>query len=112
LGELWLLVEIAHDRPEQPCRSVMTLGYDSAQGRYVGSFVSEMMSCHWVYDGRYDDAADELVLAARGPAFDGSGLANYEDIVAIRDGGWELRSRVETAPGEWREFMKCRYTRG
>ena len=47
--------------------TVMTLGYDSARQRFVGTFIASMMTHLWVYKGVLNDAGTELTLETEGP---------------------------------------------
>jgi hypothetical protein len=63
----------------------MTLGYDPAKKRFVGSFVASMMTFLWLYDGELDAAQKVLKLDAEGPSFAGEGkMAKYVDATGPR----------------------------
>jgi len=96
-----------------PAVTQMTLGYDPAKKRFVGTWVGSMMSHMWIYDGALDATEKILTLSAEGPSFAGDGtIAKYEDIIEIKsDGHRLLRSRVLGQDGKWNEFMVGHYRR-
>jgi len=69
-GALWVVCE---GRGEMPgggtALTIMTLGYDPATKRYVGTFVGSMMTHLWLYDGQLDASGKVLRLDAEGPNF-------------------------------------------
>ncbi|HSJ14404.1 MAG TPA: DUF1579 domain-containing protein [Longimicrobiales bacterium] len=113
LGGLWYIAEGQGEMPGGgAATTIMTLGYDPATGRYVGSWVGSMMTHMWVYDGVL--TADGLLeLHAEGPTFDGSGnVARYKDVIEFRsDDHRLLTSHVQGSDGEWQQFMTAHYRR-
>lgn len=113
LGGMWYLLESTGRMPEgDDWSSVMTLGFDPQQNRYIGSFVGSMMSHFWIYSGELDSTGKILKLSVEGPKFDGSGMTLYEDsIEIISDDEWYLRSKILTDEGDWIQFMEGRHCR-
>jgi hypothetical protein len=111
LGGVWIVAEGEGDAPDGgAATNIITLGYDPARGRYVGSFVSSFMTSFWTYEGTLE--GDRLVLDTEGPSFTGEGLSRYQDVVEFVDDDHRvLRSRAPTPDGGWMEFMTARYTR-
>jgi len=114
LGDLWILAEGESEMPGGGLgRTIITLGYDSAQGRYLGTFVGSMMTHLWIYDGAFDDASQTLTLTAEGPAMDDSGgTATYQDIIELKSPDhYIFRARIRDAEGNWTQFMTAHYRR-
>ncbi len=106
----WLVIEGEGPAEEGTHRYVFTIGFDDAKGRYVGSFVSSMMSSLWVYEGWRE--GDTLTLESLGPRFDGEpGTAIYRDTITLDGASRTLVSTVETPDGGWHEFMRATSTR-
>lgn len=62
----------------------MTLGFDPAKGRFVGSFIASMMSMMWLYEGSLDAEGKSLVLDTEGPSMTGDGsMAKYQDVITF-----------------------------
>lgn len=113
IGGLWVVAEGEGEMPGGgPARTMITLGYDPAKQRYVGTFVGSMMSCLWVYDGSLDATGRVLTLDTTGPSMDGGGMARYQDVIEIRSPDHRvLTARVEGPDGAWRELMTAHYRR-
>jgi len=113
-GNGWVLIEGRHEGPNGPAgETLVTLGFDPARARYVGTFVGTMMSNLWVYDGVLDTAGHVLTLDTEGPSFSGDGtIARYQDIITY-DGGdtRTMTSRALQSDGSWLEFLTVRYRR-
>jgi hypothetical protein len=112
LGGLWVLSEWQSSGPDgAPMTSRLTLGYDPARGKYVGSFVASCMTHQWVYEGVRE--GDVLTLDTEGPSFtDPHATAKYQDIWELpADGPRVVRSRFRDAEGNWHEFMRAEYRR-
>lgn len=113
LGGLWVVGDMrssgSGDNPGG--ESILTLGFDPARGRFVGTFVSSMMAYLWVYDGELE--GDTLTLYAEGPSFtDEGGMSRYRDVIELRgDSERVMTSHQETADGSWLPFMTMRYRR-
>jgi hypothetical protein len=114
LGGLWTLGE---GRGEMPGGGIgttlMTLGYDPARKRFVGTFVGSMMTHLWVYDGALDPDGKVLTLDAEGPSFVGDGkLVKYQDIIEFKsDDHRVLSSQALGDDGKWHRFMTANYRR-
>ena len=113
LQGMWLISEGCGESSEEgPWSSIMTLGYDPALGRYVGTFVGSMMSNVWMYQGKLDASGKRLVLDTTGPSFDGSGPCNYRDAIEPVDADtWLLNSEMQNDDGSWTQFMHGKHSR-
>lgn len=114
LGSLWIQGEMeSTGSEEQPARSVMTLGFDPARGRFVGTFIASCMTHQWVYDGQLDPARNLLTLDTEGPSFADDGtLAKYQDIIEIIDADqYLLSSQYQNPDGTWVKFMAGKHLR-
>jgi hypothetical protein len=96
-----------------PARTVMTLGYDPARKKFVGTFIGSMMTHLWVYEGELDADGKVLTLDAEGPSFaDPTKTAKYQDTIEIVSPDHRtLSSRFQGEDGTWRHFMTAHYRR-
>lgn len=114
LGGLWVIAEAEGETPDgSASRTIMTLGYDSQQGKFVGTFVASMMTYLWTYEGTLDTAADRLPLDAEGPDFSGGeGMAQYQDVIEfVSDDERTMTSYHIGGNGERTHFMTATYRR-
>lgn len=114
LGELWVIAESTGEMPDGgSMSSIMTVGFDPAKNRYVGSWVGSPMASMFVYEGQLDDSGKVLPLNTEGPSFtDPSKLARYQDVIEIvGDGKRTMTSQALGDDGKWTQFMQATYTR-
>jgi hypothetical protein len=114
VGGLWTIGEGQGKMPDGgPATTIMTLGYDPAKKRYVGTFIGSMMANLWIYDGSLDGSGKVLVLDAEGPGMGGDGkMAKYQDAIEFKsDDHRVLTSQVLGDDGKWTRFMTAHYHR-
>ena len=113
LGGLWLICESAGESAEGGAwTSIMTLGFDPAQGCYVGTFVGSMMANIWSYRGGLDASGKRLPLDTQGPTFDGTGTCRYRDTIEIEHGDqWLFTSEMQNGDGQWVKFLDAKHVR-
>jgi hypothetical protein len=113
LGDVWIVVEGSGEAPGGVESSQLTLGYDPARKRFVGTWVGAMIPYQWVYDGELDAAGKVLTLNCEGPAFDGSGkLMPYRDVREfLGDDHRQLKAYTQNEDGSWNHFMTTEYQR-
>ena len=115
LGGLWTLGELRSTMPDgAEAVTLMTLGYDPAKGRFVGTFIGSMMTHMWIYDGKLDTGKNELALIAEGPSMSGDGtMIDYRDVITFRnDDHRVLTSFTQGKTGAWdQQFMEAHYRR-
>jgi hypothetical protein len=114
LGDVWVICEGKGECPgEGTGFTVMSLGYDTAKKRFVGSFIGSMMTNLWIYDGALDPTGTKLVLDAEGPTMAGDGsTAKYQDTIEIKSPDHRvLRSSILLPDGKWQQFMTSHYRR-
>ncbi len=113
LGALWTIGEGSDDTPDGSCDSIMTLGFDTQTKRFVGTFITSMMTHLWPYNGALDATGKVLTLDSEGPSFAGDGtMAKYQDIIEfVTDDYRILSSQMLGSDGQWTPFMKAHYRR-
>ncbi len=114
LGNVWVLCEGQGECPgEGTGYTIMTLGYDPAKKRFVGTFIGSMMANLWIYDGALDSTGKKLVLDSEVPSFSGDGtMAKYQDKIEIKDDNNRVLSSSVLGPdGKWQPFMTSNYRR-
>ena len=114
LGGLWVAGEGRWEMPDGGmATTVITLGYDPAKKRFVGTFIGSMMTHLWLYEGELDAAEKVLSLDAEGPSFSGDGkMAKYRDVIELKSATHRvLSSYLLGEDGKWIPFMTAHYRR-
>jgi len=114
LGDVWVMGKGESEMPGGGTgRTVITLGYDPAKGRFVGSFIGSMVTMMWLYEGSLDSEGRVLMLDSSGPDFSTPGrTALYQDIITMdAPDARTMTSRMQDADGAWHPVMTARYRR-
>jgi hypothetical protein len=114
LHGIWYVAEASGDMPggEGSATTLMTLGYDAAKGRYVGTWLGSMMDYLWVYEGEVEPDGKTLNLYTTGPAMHEAGTAEYREQIIFQDDDHRLfNSSAKQPDGSWKQVMEARYRR-
>lgn len=114
LGGLWVICEAQGDGlAGNTSATIMTLGYDPAKKKYVGTFLGGMMTHLWLYEGDVEGNGKVLTLDSEGPSFTAEGqMAQYKDSIEfLSDDHRTLSSKVQGDDGSWQPFMTMHYHR-
>ena len=114
LGRLWVVSAGRGGMPDAgEAEFVMILGFDPSDACFTGTWTGSLTTHQWVYEGDLDDESDELTLYCEGPDMARPGrTAVYKDVhTFIDEDNRVLRSYVQEAGGEWRQFVEVRHRR-
>lgn len=114
LQGIWIVAEGSGDMPggEGPATTMLTLGFDPAKGKYVGTWLGSMMDFLWVYEGEVEPDGKTLSLYTIGPKMSGEGLADYrEQVIFVNDDHRIFNSSAKQPDGSWKQFMEAHYHR-
>jgi hypothetical protein len=107
VGGFWVVGEMKCEMMGQPMTGLMTVGYDAAKKRYVGTWVCSM--CDWMcqYEGSVDSAGKTLTLNCEGPSpADPAKKVKMKDVVELKDKDTRvLTSSMLGEDGKWVPFM-------
>ncbi len=123
LQGLWIIAEGTGMMPKgegsgeeggegEPATTMLTLGFDAAKSKYVGTWFGSMMDNLWVYEGEVEPDGRTLSLYTIGPSMSGEGLADYrEQITFLSDDHRTFNSSAKQPDGSWKQFMEAHYRR-
>jgi len=114
IGDLWIVCEGKGEMPgggEANMR--LTLGYDPAKKKFIGSWVGSMMTHMWVYEGELDAAGKVLTLNTTGPSMTEPGkMEQYRETIELKTNDHRVfSSSMKGLDGKWATFMTCHYRR-
>jgi hypothetical protein len=114
LDGVWLVGESAMPSPDGTMgHTLMTVGFDPARGRFVGTWIGSMMTHLWVYDGELDPDGRTLLLYADGPDMAGTGaMVQYCDSIEFVEADRHVfRGSLRDENGGWKPFMELEFRR-
>lgn len=114
LGGVWIVGEGSSPTPGGgDMTSVITLGFDTATGRFRGTWIGTMMNHMWVYEGTLDTATNTLTLDTTGPDMGASGeIRPFQDRYQfLTDDHRVLSAYQQGKDGSWQPLMEVHYHR-
>ena len=112
IGGFWLVSEGKGEVLGSPMTSVLTIGYDPAKQKYVGTFVCSADSTMWQYEGKMDETGKKLTLEAEGPSMLEPGkTAKYRDVLELVDKDHKTLTSFMESDGEWVKVVTAEYER-
>lgn len=108
VGGLWFIAEGSGPMGgDKHSTMIMTLGYDSKAGHYVGTWIGSMMDKLWIYKGWVEPDGQTLTLESEGPSFDDpTKTAVYHDVIQFLDDDRRTFSgSVQQPDGTFKIFM-------
>lgn len=113
IGELWIVAEGESTVMDKPMRSILTLGYDPEQRKYVGTWVGSCMTHLWQYRGSVDQSGRTLTLETEGscPQFPGT-MAKFKEVMEIKSKDHRVfTSSMRGKDGKWTTIATINYRR-
>jgi len=113
LGGFWYIGEGETTMMDMKAKSVLTLGYDPAQKKFVGTWIDSMMGYLWSYEGGLDESGKVLTLETRGPCMlKGGEMTNFRETIEIKDKDTRVfTSSQQDEGGNWRKMATMTYRR-
>jgi hypothetical protein len=115
LGGFWVVTDMTSVMPgtEEQMKGMLTLGYDPAQKKYLGTWVDSMTSTLWVYDGTMNEEGTVLTLETEGPCPMNEGtIMQFREVIEIKsDTERTFTSYIQGEDDEWTKMMEIVYTR-
>ena len=112
-GDYFIVSDVAADFDGTRWNGRMTVGWDPAQKKFVGTWMDTTNHYLWHSQGSLDASRTKLTLEAKGPnMMDPTQISNYRDVVEIlgpnskRNSSW-----IQGPDGQWMEFMTAISTR-
>jgi hypothetical protein len=112
IGSTWIVAQGDGDMcGDGPAVTLMTLGFDPAKERFVGTWIGSMMNHLWVYNGTMDESGTVLTLESEGPTPTGA-MATFRDVIEVKgDDHRVLTGFMPAEDGGWHQIMRAEYRR-
>lgn len=113
VGGFWLVGRSEASMFGMPVNNLLTIGYDPAKKKYVGTFVCSMDSTLWTYEGTMDETGRKLTLETEGPSpLDPKKTAKYRETLELKDKDHKVfTSFMKGDDGEWVKIVTMEYRR-
>ena len=113
IGAFWTVAENKTTIMEQSMTGVLTLGYDPAKKKYVGSWVDSMSNHLWTYQGTVDKGGTTLTLDTEGPNPMAAGkMTKFKEVLEFKGKDHKVfTSSMQMDDGTWVKFVTINSTR-
>ena len=113
IGGLWIVAEGKSAIMDKPMTSILTLGYDFEQKKYVGTWVSSCMTHLLQYEGSVDLATETLTLETEGPCPHSPGtVAKFKEVIEVKSRQHRVfTSSMQAQDGKWATIATINYRR-
>lgn len=109
---LWVISDFKASISGQPFEGHGTFGYDSAKGKYVGTWIDSMTTSVAIMEGTYDEATKTFTYLTEMPGPDGAMVRTKMTSVTREDGSRLFTSFTADGEGdEWTKSMEILYTK-
>lgn len=107
LGGFWTVSEIKSTMMDMPFTGNLTLGYDPAKKKYVGTWVDSVSGQLWRYEGNVDPTGKTLTLDTEGvcPMNPGK-VSQFKEVISVEDKDHKVfTSSILGDDGKWKTMM-------
>ena len=112
IGGFWAMLENKGELAGDPFTGILSLGYDPAKKKYVGTWFDSKSSYLWHYLGTVDPSGKILTLETEGPSFDVPGkFANYRESIEVKSKDHKVFTSSMEKDGKWLTFLTIHYRR-
>ena len=107
IGGFWVIAEGKGDMMGMPFTSVLTLGYDSAKKKFIGTWIDSMTSYLWKYEGSVDSTGRILTLETEGPSpMDPGKVMKFKEVTEFKSKDHRVfTSTVLGDDGKWSTIL-------
>lgn len=114
IGGFWIMLENKGTVADQPFTGILTLGYDPAKKKFVGTWIDSMNSHLVVYDNASLDAGGKVLtmnVEMPNPMLGGK-LSKFRDVIEVKSKDEKvLTSSMLGEDGKWMTFLTVKYQR-
>jgi len=113
IGGRWLVAESTGSAGGASFTSILTLGYDPADGHFIGTWISGRQAHMWTYTGELHETGTRLTLNTEGPVMGNPDkTAEYREVIEILGPNRRVtRSLILGPDGSWFQFQRAEYQR-
>jgi hypothetical protein len=111
LGGFHVIVENKAEIMGQPWTGVLTLGFDPAKKKYVGTWVDSFSSYQWKYEGAVDAAGKVLTMDTEGPDCMTGKIMKFREKIELTGKEGYVFTSERHDDGKWTRLVRVVYTR-
>ena len=110
IGDFWAVMENRGEFQGKPFVGVFTIGYDTDQKKFVGTWFDNMSHYLWRYTGDVDSAGKILTLETEGPCpSEGGRIVKVRETIEIKNPEHKVLTSMREKDGKWVKNLVINY---
>jgi hypothetical protein len=106
IGGFWFVAQIKSTVPDFPYEQILTIGYDPAKKKYIGTVIDSMTSHIWQLEGTLDATGNVLTWETEGPVPNPEQPSKFREVTELKDSDHKVFTSSILAPdGSWNTVM-------
>jgi hypothetical protein len=106
IGGFWFVAQIKSTLPDFPYEQILTIGYDPAKGKYIGTLIDSMTSHVWQFEGTFDATGNILTWQTEGPVPSPKTPSKFREVTELKSPNHKVFTSSILGPdGSWNTLM-------
>ena len=106
IGGFWFVAQVKSTVPDFPYEQILTIGYDPAKKRYIGTVVDSMTSHLWQFEGTFDVTGNILTWETEGPVPSPETPSKFREVTELKSPDHKVfTSSIRGPDGSWNTIM-------
>ena len=84
IGRFWFVAQIKSTVPDFPYEQILTIGYDPAKKKYIGTAIDSMTSHIWQFEGTFDVTGNILTWETEGPVPSPQTPSKFREVTELK----------------------------
>ena len=106
IGGFWFVAQIKSTLPDFPYEQILTIGYDPAKGKYIGTLIDSMTSHVWQFEGIFDATGNILTWQTEGPVPSPKTPSKFREVMELKSPNHKVFTSSILGPdGSWNTLM-------
>jgi hypothetical protein len=107
IGGFWFVAQIKSSVPDFPYEQILTLGYDPAKKKYIGTVIDSMTSHIWQLEGTFDATGNILAWETEGPVPDPENPSKFREVIDLKGSDHKVFTSSVLGPdGSWNTVIR------
>ena len=112
VGSFWVVLDNRGEFQGQPFQGIFTVGYDTEEKAYVGTWIDSMTGYMWQHRGTLDPTGKILTMNTEGPCPElGGKIAKMRDTLELKSKDEKVLTSAKEVDGKWVNHMTIHYKR-
>ena len=106
IGGFWFVAQIKSTVADFPYEQILTIGYDPAKKKYIGTVVDSMTSHIWQFEGTFDVTGNILTWETEGPVPSPQTPSKFREVTELKSLDHKVFTSSILGPdGSWNTIM-------